>query len=181
APSRPQGDASGASGALLAQARNERAAGSLAQATASIERALRLDPNNAELWVERGELALQTGNPAQAGAMARKALSLAGTNSTISARAQRLLQAASERSRAAPRWTSIMRDLVSERRRGRYFGHRTRLTTSATFTSLVVCGVRLHELDTTGRTYFGFALIFLIAFVARAISVYHLTFLYEPP
>jgi Flp pilus assembly protein TadD len=97
APSRPQSDASGASGALLAQARNERAAGSLAQATASIERALRLDPNNAELWVERGELALQTGNPAQAGTMARKALSLAGTNGTVSARAQRLLQAASAR------------------------------------------------------------------------------------
>ena len=95
APSRPQSDASGASSALLAQARDERAAGSLTQATASIERALRLDPNNAELWVERGELALQTGNTAQAGTMARKALSLAGTNSTISARAQRLLQAAS--------------------------------------------------------------------------------------
>ncbi len=97
APSRPQSDASGASSALLAQARDERAAGSLTQATASIERALRLDPNNAELWVERGELALQTGNTAQAGTMARKALSLAGTNSTVSARAQRLLQAASAR------------------------------------------------------------------------------------
>ncbi|MEO8467585.1 MAG: tetratricopeptide repeat protein [Gammaproteobacteria bacterium] len=97
APSRPQSDASGASDALLAQARDERAAGSLTQATASIERALRLDPNNAELWVERGELALQTGNTAQAGTMARKALSLAGTNSTVSARAQRLLQAASAR------------------------------------------------------------------------------------
>lgn len=97
APSRPQSDASGASGALLAQARDERAAGSLTQATASIERALRLDPNNAELWVERGELALQTGNAAQAGTMARKALSLVGTNSTVSARAQRLLQAATAR------------------------------------------------------------------------------------
>ncbi len=93
-PSRPQSDASGASGALLAQARDQRAAGSLTQATASIERALRLDPNNAELWVERGELALQTGNAAQAGTMARKALSLAGSNSAVSARAQRLLQAA---------------------------------------------------------------------------------------
>src|SRR6185295_12904930 len=81
---------------------------------------------------------------------------------------------------SAPQWTSIMRDLVSERRRGRYFGYRTRLTTIATFTGLVVCGVLLHELDTTGRTYFGFVLIFLIAFVARAISVYHLTFLHEP-
>ena len=97
AASRPQSDASGASSTLLAQSRAERAAGSLAQATASIERALRLDPNNAELWVERGELALQTGNAAQAGTMARKALSLAGTNSTVSARAQRLLQAAGAR------------------------------------------------------------------------------------
>ena len=97
APSRPQSDASGASSALLAQSRSERAAGSLAQATASIERALRLDPNNAQLWVERGELALQTGNPAQAGTMARKALSLAGANGTVSARAQRLLQAATAR------------------------------------------------------------------------------------
>jgi len=82
---------------------------------------------------------------------------------------------------AAPQWTSIMRDLVSERRRGRYFGHRTRLTTIATFVSLVGCGVLLHELDTAGRTYFGFALIFLIAFLARVVSVYHVTFLHEPP
>ena len=81
---------------------------------------------------------------------------------------------------SAPQWTSIMRDLVSERRRGRYFAHRTRLTTIATFVSLVLCGVLLHELDTAGRTYFGFVLIFLIAFVARTISVYHLTFLHEP-
>jgi MFS family permease len=82
---------------------------------------------------------------------------------------------------AAPQWTSIMRDLVSERRRGRYFAHRTRLTTIATFVSLALCGLLLHELDTAGRTYFGFVLIFLIAFVARTISVYHLTFLHEPP
>jgi MFS family permease len=81
---------------------------------------------------------------------------------------------------SAPQWTSIMRDLVSERRRGRYFAHRTRLTTIATFVSLVLCGVILHELDTAGLTYFGFVLIFLIAFVARTISVYHLTFLHEP-
>ena len=82
---------------------------------------------------------------------------------------------------AAPQWTSIMRDLVSERRRGRYFAHRTRLTTITTFAALVACGVILHALDTGGRTYLGFVLIFLIAFVARSVSVYHLTFLHEPP
>src|SRR6187200_371552 len=41
---------------------------------------------------------------------------------------------------ATPQWTSIMRDLVSERRRGRYFGYRTQLTTSTTFLALVGCG-----------------------------------------
>jgi len=82
---------------------------------------------------------------------------------------------------AAPQWTSIMRDLVSERRRGRYFAYRTRLTTIATFVSLVVCGLVLHELDTADRTSLGFVVIFLIAFLARTVSVYHLTFLHEPP
>lgn len=79
-----------------------------------------------------------------------------------------------------PQWTSIMRDLVSERRRGRYFGYRTQLTTITTFVALVICGVILHELDTAGATYLGFVLIFLVAFVARLVSLYHLTFLYEP-
>src|SRR5215468_3824546 len=65
---------------------------------------------------------------------------------------------------AAPQWTSIMRDLVSERRRGRYFGYRTQVTTIWTFVALVVCGVILHEIDKTGRTYLGFVLIFGVAF-----------------
>jgi MFS family permease len=87
----------------------------------------------------------------------------------------------SANSLATPQWTSIMRDLVSERRRGRYFGYRTRLTTITTFVSLVACGLILHEFDTTGRTYLGFVLIFLVAFAARVISVYHVTFLHEAP
>jgi MFS family permease len=82
---------------------------------------------------------------------------------------------------AAPQWTSIMRDLVSERRRGRYFAHRTRLMTIATFVGLVTSGLILHGLDTAGRTYFGFVVIFLVAFAARTVSVYHLTFLHEKP
>jgi MFS family permease len=82
---------------------------------------------------------------------------------------------------AAPQWTSIMRDLVSEKRRGRYFAHRTRLMTLTTFVTLVASGLILHELDTAGHTYLGFVVIFLFAFVARVVSVYHLTFLHELP
>jgi hypothetical protein len=96
-PGRTQSDASSASSALLAQSRRERAAGSYAQATSSIERALRLDPNNAELWVERGELALQSGNTAQAATMARKALTLTGSDRGLESRAQQLLRAAGAR------------------------------------------------------------------------------------
>jgi MFS family permease len=81
---------------------------------------------------------------------------------------------------SALQWTSIMRDLVSERRRGRYFSYRTRVTTIATFTALVICGLLLHEFNTSGRTYIGFIVIFSIAFMARAVSVYHLTYLHEP-
>jgi len=91
---RPQSDASGASGALVEQSRAQRAAGSLPAARASLERALRLDPNNAVVWLELGELELQTGNTAQAATLARKAMTLAGRDARLSARAERLLRAA---------------------------------------------------------------------------------------
>jgi tetratricopeptide (TPR) repeat protein len=91
---RPQSDASGASSALVEQSRAQRAAGSLPAARASLERALRLDPNNAVVWLELGELELQTGNAAQAATLARKAMTLAGRDARLSARAERLLRAA---------------------------------------------------------------------------------------
>lgn len=91
---RPQSDASSASLTLLEQSRAQRAAGSLPAARASLERALRIDPNNAVLWLELGELELQTGNPAQAATMARKAMTLAGRDARLTARAERLLRAA---------------------------------------------------------------------------------------
>jgi tetratricopeptide (TPR) repeat protein len=91
---RPQSDASGVSGALLEQSRAQRAAGSLPAARASLERALRLDPSNAALWLELGELELQTGNATQAATMARKAMTLAGRDGRLTARAERLLRAA---------------------------------------------------------------------------------------
>ena len=91
---RPQSDASGASAALLEQSRAQRAAGSLPAARASLERALRLDPNNAVLWLELGELELQTGNSTQAATMARKAMTLSGRDRRLTDRAEQLLRAA---------------------------------------------------------------------------------------
>jgi Flp pilus assembly protein TadD len=95
-PSRPQSDAGGASQSLLSQSRAQRAAGNYAGAAATVERALRIDPNNPALWIELGELELQTGNASQAEAMARKALTLTAGDRTLTARAERLLRSATE-------------------------------------------------------------------------------------
>jgi tetratricopeptide (TPR) repeat protein len=91
---RPRSDASSASDALVAQSRAQRAAGSVPAAKASLERALRLDPNNAEVWIELGELELSVGNRPQAATLARKALTLTGRDVRLAARAERLLRAA---------------------------------------------------------------------------------------
>lgn len=91
---RPQSDARAASDTLLEQSRAERAAGNNTQAGASIERALRIDPNNAALWVELGEINLAAGNRSQAASMARKALTLTAGDPELRSRAERLLRAA---------------------------------------------------------------------------------------
>jgi tetratricopeptide (TPR) repeat protein len=98
APARPPSETYGATRALLAQSRTARAAGNYAQANATIERALRIAPNDASLWVELGEIELATGNAAQAETLARKALTLASANDSVAiADARQLLRAAGSR------------------------------------------------------------------------------------
>jgi Flp pilus assembly protein TadD len=81
----------GASTALLEQARSEREAGSLVAAAAAVERALRIAPNDPDLWIELGEIKLAAGDREQAEMMARKALTLAGSDRAVAERANRLL------------------------------------------------------------------------------------------
>ena len=98
APAHPPSETSGATHSLLAQSRTARAAGNYAQANATIERALRIAPNDASLWVELGEIELASGNAAQAATLARKALTLASANDSVAiADAQKLLHAAGGR------------------------------------------------------------------------------------
>ena len=98
APARPPSETSGATQALLAQSRAARAAGNYPQANATIERALRIAPSDASLWVELGEIELATGNAAQAATLARKALTLAAPGDSVAiADAQKLLRAAGGR------------------------------------------------------------------------------------
>ena len=77
--------------ALLEQGRAQRRAGNFAQASASLERALRIEPGQPVVWLELGRLRFDEGNPAQAEQMGRKALSLAPAESPVRAEASRLV------------------------------------------------------------------------------------------
>jgi predicted Zn-dependent protease len=65
-----------ASRALVTQAQSQVAAKNFPVAAASIERALRIEPDNPLLWIELGKVRQAEGNYVQAENMARKALSM---------------------------------------------------------------------------------------------------------
>jgi len=66
-----------ASLALVSQAHKQAQGGDYGEAATTIERALRIEPNNPLLWIEMGDIRMGEHNPAQADAMGRKALALA--------------------------------------------------------------------------------------------------------
>ena len=78
-PSRPAQDARAPTVALLRQ--SERAAddGDLASAIAYVERAIRLNSRDAELWLRLARLQLEARRPAAAEQLAHKAIALAGS------------------------------------------------------------------------------------------------------
>lgn len=80
----------------------------------------------------------------------------------------------------SPQWSSLMGDIIPARKRGRYFGLRTRCATIASFIALTIAGVVLHEFDELGYTWAGFVLAFGVAAAARLISVRHLRQMQEP-
>jgi MFS family permease len=81
----------------------------------------------------------------------------------------------------SPQWSSLMGDLVPERRRGRFFALRTRLTSATTFASLVLAGFLLHLLSGQGMTAIGYVCLFLVAAIARLVSWFQLARMHDPP
>jgi MFS family permease len=81
----------------------------------------------------------------------------------------------------APLWGSLMGALVPENVRGRFFARRTRLSSVASFSALLLAGTILQLFDALGFTLYGFLLIFSIGVVARSYSTYHLDRMYDPP
>ena len=76
---------------LVTQARSLSAHGDLDGASSTLDRALRIEPNNPLLWIELGRLRLVEGDAHQAEGCGRKALSLAGGDRGAQAQAGRLL------------------------------------------------------------------------------------------
>ncbi|MDP9064909.1 MAG: tetratricopeptide repeat protein, partial [Pseudomonadota bacterium] len=76
---------------LVARARTLVSQGDLDGASATLDRALRIEPNNPLLWVEMGRLRLAESDAHQAESCGRKALALASGDHGAQTQAGRLL------------------------------------------------------------------------------------------
>jgi len=82
---------SAATRSLVTQARTQVAHGDLPAASSTLDRALRIEPNNPLLWIELGRLRLSESDAHQAEGCGRKALALASGDRITQAQAGRLL------------------------------------------------------------------------------------------
>jgi hypothetical protein len=90
-PRAPPATLSPASRSLVSQAQAQRRKGDLPGATVSLERALRIEPNNPLLWLEMGRLRMDQRNFPQAENMGRKALAMSVGDDTTQSAAWRLI------------------------------------------------------------------------------------------
>jgi len=78
-------------------------------------------------------------------------------------------------------WSSWMGDLVSGEERGKYFSRRNSIAGFISFITLLISGYILqHFVENIKLQYFGFAVIFSLAFISRLISFSYLLRKYEP-
>jgi cytochrome c-type biogenesis protein CcmH/NrfG len=79
---------------LMDSARTDAAAGRLAEAAATLERALRIEPRNPRLWQELARVRLQQGDFLQAESLAQRSNSWAGSDSALRAENARIIEQA---------------------------------------------------------------------------------------
>ncbi|MEI6631793.1 MAG: MFS transporter [bacterium] len=77
-----------------------------------------------------------------------------------------------------PAWSSLMSDHIPNTRRGRYFGWRSKALSIITILSSFLAGLILQVFKRDILK--GFLLVFSLAFIARIISWYFLSRMYEP-
>ena len=90
-PKAPAAKLTPASQTLVNQAQAQRKKGDLPGATVSLDRALRIEPNNPLLWIEMGRLRMDQRNFPQAENMGRKALSMSVGDDRTQAMAWQLI------------------------------------------------------------------------------------------
>jgi predicted negative regulator of RcsB-dependent stress response len=83
--------------ALLNQSKHQTAAGRMDEASANLERALRIEPRNPVLWHELARVRLEQGQYRQAENMAAKSNMLAGTKRYLQAKNWRIIGEARSR------------------------------------------------------------------------------------
>ena len=98
-PPDPQQGSGGAADTLLAQANSKAANGETLQAIATLERAVRLQPRNAEAWLRLAELYLEQGEYHKAKQFAGRAQQFAAGNQQLLRRSQAVIKQADERQR----------------------------------------------------------------------------------
>jgi tetratricopeptide (TPR) repeat protein len=82
---------SAASSALVKQGRAQSIKGEYPAAIATLERAVRIEPDNPLVWLELGQTHLSARNAPQAESMGRKAVALATGNTSVQSNAWRLI------------------------------------------------------------------------------------------
>jgi MFS family permease len=81
----------------------------------------------------------------------------------------------------APIWNSLIGELVPNDIRGKFFGYRNACIGFCTLVALLGCGQLLDVFDARGATVYGFLGLFLIAALARGVSVWNLLHYDNPP
>ena len=83
--------------ALLQQTQRAVDEGNLDEAIAYVERAIRMSPRDPQLWLRLAELQLSADHPASAAQVARKAITLAGSETEVQRKAWLVVADARER------------------------------------------------------------------------------------
>ncbi|MFH0831291.1 MAG: MFS transporter [archaeon] len=78
-----------------------------------------------------------------------------------------------------PAWNSWMRDIVTKKS-GQYFGKRNRISGLVGIVTLLAMGYLLDAFKRFHLVFIGFSIIFLIAFIARIVSLHYLKKQSEP-
>jgi len=80
----------------------------------------------------------------------------------------------------APAWSSWMKDLTENIEIGKYFGMRNKIIGIAGLVAIILAGFFLDAFKKAGFVLLGFAVLFLVAAIARAFSRAYLKKQYEP-